>query len=75
MIKISKSEAKVTAAKKTVKLENISVKDLRIIDAGTGEDLSQQVIDAIPYDQISFKIAFELPDDEVSADEEQRVGV
>ena len=75
MIKISKSEAKVTAAKKTVKLENISVKDLRIIDAETGEDLSQQVIDAIPYNQISFNIAFELPDNEVSADEEQRVGV
>ena len=66
MIKISETEAKVTAAKKTVKLENISVKDLRFVDAETGEDLSQQVIDAIPFDQIGFKITFELPVEEGS---------
>ena len=75
MIKISETEAKVTAAKKTVKLENISVKDLRFVDAETGEDLSQQVIDAIPYETIGFKITFEIPetsDDEPaeSSDEE-----
>lgn len=61
MIKISETEAKVTAAKKTVKLENISVKDLRFVDAETDEDLSQQVIDAIPYETIGFKITFEIP--------------
>ena len=61
MIKITESEEKITAPKKTIKLENISVKDLKLVDAETGEDLSQQVIDAIPFDTIGFKIAFELP--------------
>ena len=66
MIKISETEAKVTAAKKTVKLENISVKDLRFVDAETGDDLSQQVIDALPEgtEQVGFKITVELPSDE-----------
>lgn len=61
MVKISTTDSKQVAAKKTVKLENISVKDLRFVDAETGEDLSQQVIDAIPYETIGFKITFEIP--------------
>lgn len=61
MIKITESEEKITAPKKTIKLENISVKDLNFVDAETGEDLSQQVIDAIPFETIGFKITFELP--------------
>lgn len=63
MIKITESEEKITAPKKTIKLENISVKDLKLVDAETGEDLSQQVIDAIPFDTIGFKITFEIPSD------------
>lgn len=70
MIKITESQEKITAPKKTIKLENISVKNLKIVDVETGEDLSQQVIDAIPFEAIDFKITFELP----SEDEEQRVG-
>lgn len=66
MIKITESEEKITAPKKTIKLDNISVKDLKLVDAETGEDLSQQVIDAIPFDQIGFKITFELPVEEDS---------
>lgn len=42
MIKITESEEKITAPKKTIKLDNISVKDLKLVDAETGEDLSQQ---------------------------------
>ena len=61
MIKVSETEEKITAPKRTIKLENISVKDLNLVDAETGEDLSQQVIDAIPFETIGFKIAFELP--------------
>ena len=61
MIKISETEEKITAPKKTIKLDGISVKDLKLIDAETGENLSQQVIDAIPFDTIGFKITFELP--------------
>ena len=51
------------------------MKDLRFVDAETGEDLSQQVIDAIPYETIGFNITFEISetsDDEPSesSDEE-----
>lgn len=61
MIKISETEDKITAPKKTIKLDNILVKHLKFVDAETGEDLSQQVIDVIPFDTIGFKITFELP--------------
>lgn len=64
MIKISETEEKITAPKKTIKLDGISVNDLKLIDAETGEDLSQQVIDAIPFDTIGFKITFELPSED-----------
>ena len=66
MIKITESQEKITAPKKTIKLENISVKHLKIVDVETGEDLSQQVIDAIPFESIDFKITFELPIEEGS---------
>ncbi|MCB5503344.1 hypothetical protein LIP66_01635 [Coprococcus eutactus] len=66
MVKITESEEKITAPKKTIKLDNISVKDLRFVDVKTGEDLSQQVIDAIPFESIGFKITFELPVEEGS---------
>ncbi len=66
MGKITESEEKITAPKKTIKLDNISVKDLRFVDLETGEDLSQQVIDAIPFESIGFKITFELPVEEGS---------
>lgn len=61
MIKITESQEKITAPKKTIKLENISVKNLKIVDVETGEDLSQQVVDVIPFEAIDFKITFELP--------------
>lgn len=66
MVKITESEEKITAPKKTIKLDNISVKDLRFVDVETGEDLSQKVIDAIPFESIGFKITFELPVEEGS---------
>lgn len=66
MIKITESQEKITAPKKTIKLENISVKNLKIVDIETGEDLSQQVVDAIPFEAIDFKITFELPVEEGS---------
>lgn len=66
MVKITESEEKITAPKKTIKLDNISVKDLRFVDVETGEDLSQQVIDAIPFESIGCKITFELPVEEGS---------
>ena len=66
MIKITESQEKITAPKKTIKLENISVKNLKIVDVETGEDLSQQVVDAIPFEAIDFKITFKLPVEEGS---------
>lgn len=60
MVKISETEAKVNAPKRKIKLENIAVDKLRLVDAETGEDLSQQVIDAIPFDRIGFTITFEI---------------
>lgn len=66
MIKISNTESKTTPAKKNIQLKNISVKDLRLIDTDTGEDISQEVINEIPdeIDTINFKITIELPDEE-----------
>lgn len=65
MIKISNTESKTTPAKKNIQLKNISVKDLRLIDTDTGEDISQEVINEIPdeIDTINFKITIELSDE------------
>lgn len=65
MIKISNTESKTTPAKKNIQLKNISVKDLRLIDTDTGEDISQEVINEIPdeIDTINFKITIELTDE------------
>ena len=69
---IKDTESKVTPAKKTLDLKNISVADLKLIDTDTGEDISEAVIEAIPFDTINFKITFEIPelDESVEADEE-----
>ena len=65
MIKISNTESKTTPAKKNIQLKNISVKDLRLIDTDTGEDISQEVIDEIPggIDTVNFKITIELQEE------------
>ena len=42
MFKVTTSDSKQVAAKKNIQLKNISVKDLRIIDTDTGEDISEQ---------------------------------
>lgn len=64
MIKITKSQEKLTPAKKNIKLDGIFVKDLKFVDE-TG-DITQQVIDALPEgtSQVSFKITVELPPEE-----------
>ena len=66
MIKISEQESKVTPRKKNIQLKNISVESLRLIDTDTGEDVAQEVIDALPdgVDTIDFKITVELPEEE-----------
>lgn len=62
MFKVTTSDSKQVAAKKNIQLKNISVKDLKIVDTDTGEDISEQVIAEIP-DEIStvdFKLTFEI---------------
>ena len=66
MFKIKEVDAKTTPRKKNLELKNISVKDLKLIDTDTGEDITEQVIAEIPVgiDTVDFKLSFELPDDE-----------
>lgn len=66
MFKVKEVESKVTPKKKNLELKNISVKDLKLIDTDTGEDITEQVIAEIPVgiDTVDFKLSFELPDDE-----------
>lgn len=66
MIKISEIESKRVSAKKNIQLKNISVRDLRLIDTDTGEDVTQEVIDALPdgTETVDFKITVELPDED-----------
>ena len=62
MFKVTTSDSKQVSAKKHIQLKNISVKDLRIVDTDTGEDISEQVIAEIPdgVSTVDFKLTFEI---------------
>jgi len=64
MIKISKNKEKITPAKKTITLDGIYVKDLKLVDE-TG-DITKQVINELPEgtSQVGFKISIELPSED-----------
>lgn len=66
MFKIKEVDAKTTPRKKNLELKNISVKDLKLIDTDTGEDITEQVVAEIPVgiDTVDFKLSFELPDED-----------
>lgn len=66
MFKVKETEAKTTPRKKNLELKNISVRDLKIVDTDTGEDITEQVVAEIPEDVdiVDFKLTFELPDKE-----------
>ena len=68
MFKIKEVDAKTTPRKKQLDLKNISVKDLKLIDTDTGEDITEAVIKEIPVgiETVDFKLSFELPDDDVN---------
>ena len=53
---------------KIIELKNISVENLKLVDTDTGEDITKEVIDAIPsgIETVDFKLTFELPDEEES---------
>ena len=66
MFKIKEVDAKTTQRKKNLELKNISVKDLKLIDTDTGEDITEAVIKEIPVgiETVDFKLSFELPDED-----------
>ena len=66
MFKIKEVDAKTTPRKKNLELKNISVKDLKLIDTDTGEDITDAVINEIPVgiETVDFKLSVELPDDD-----------
>lgn len=66
MIKINEVKSKITPRKKNIQLKNISLHELHLIDTDTGENITQEVIDALPEgtETINFKITVELPEEE-----------
>lgn len=64
MFDVKKTKSKVTPAKRIIDLKHISVKDLRLVDTDTGEDITQNVIDKIPdgVETVDFKFTFEIDD-------------
>ena len=66
MIKINEFKSKTTPRKKNIQLKNISLHDLNLIDTDTGENITQEVIDALPKgtETVDFKITVELPEEE-----------
>ena len=66
MFKIKEVDAKTTPRKKNLELKNISVKDLKLIDTDTGEDITEAVVKEIPVgiETVDFKLSFELPDED-----------
>lgn len=73
MFKVKEVEAKTTPRKKTLELENISVKDLRLIDTDTGEDITEEVIAEIPneIDTVNFKLNFKYLDEDKSEEDSE----
>lgn len=76
MIEIKETEQKTTAAKRNIKLKDILVREIRLVDID-GEDLTQKFIEAIPegMETVELKVSFELatPDEEVTVDEDGNV--
>ena len=68
MFKIKEVDAKTTPRKKNLELKNISVKDLKLIDTDTGEDITEAVIREIPVgsETVDFKLSFELPNEDAN---------
>lgn len=65
MIKINETPEKLNPRKRNIQLKNISLHDLNIIDTDTGENITQEVIDALPegIETIDFNISVELPEE------------
>ena len=61
MIEIKETEQKTTAAKRNIKLKDILVSEIRLVDVD-GEDLTEKFIEAIPegMETVELKVSFEL---------------
>ena len=66
MIKINETPEKLNPRKRNIQLKNISLHDLNLIDTDTGENITQEVIDALPEGTktVDFKITVDLPEEE-----------
>ncbi len=61
MIEIKETEQKTTAAKRNIKLKDVLVSEIRLVDVD-GEDLTQKFIEALPkgMETVELKVSFEL---------------
>lgn len=67
MIKVTESEAKITSRKKTISVKEVTIRNNQLVDIETGEtDVLDKIAAEIPdgVEAISFKISFDLPDEE-----------
>lgn len=66
MIKINETPEKFNPRKINIQLKNISLKDLHLIYTDTGENITQEVIDALPKgtETVDFKITVDLPEED-----------
>lgn len=66
MIKINETPEKLNPRKRNIQLKNISLHDLNLIDTDTGENITQEVIDALPEgtETVDFQITVDLPEEE-----------
>ena len=66
MLKINETPEKLNPRKRNIQLKNISLHDLNLIDTDTGENITQEVIVALPEgtETVDFKITDELTEEE-----------
>ena len=58
MIKINETPEKLNPRKRNIQLKNISLHDLNLIDTDTGENITQEVIDALPKINLQYLLRF-----------------
>jgi hypothetical protein len=72
MIEIKETERKTNPAKRNIKLKDILVSEIHLVDVD-GEDLTQKFIEAIPegMETVELKVSFELdsPAEEMDIDD------
>lgn len=64
-LEIKNTKKRETPAKKVLDLKNIAVKDMCLVDAVTGENITDDVIAEIPegIEMVDFKLSFEISDE------------